>query len=72
MVRVRRRGGWKGDSNPGGPGGSTRKIQGNKPPRKGICDCPMGAAVRAARRGRFRLAGRYARMAARLVAARFA
>lgn len=41
---------WKGDSNPGGPGGRTRKIQtnqprgktshragGGKPPKKGGC-----------------------------------
>ena len=30
-------GSWKGDSNPGGPGGRTRRIQtggGSKPPKK--------------------------------------
>jgi len=36
------------------------------------CQCPMGAAVRSARRGRFRLARRYAAMSVRLIAARLA
>lgn len=43
------------------------------PPRKdgrSTCDCPMQAAVRAARDGRFRLARRYAAMSLRLLAAR--
>lgn len=39
-----------------------------KNPNKGCC--PMVAAVRAARRGRFRLAGRYARWSVRLIAGR--
>ena len=34
------------------------------------CDCPMAAAVQAARAGRFRLAARYARLAARVVGRR--
>jgi hypothetical protein len=40
-----------------------------KPPKGGGC-CPMAAAVRSARRGRFRLARRYAALSVRLVAAR--
>lgn len=39
------------------------------PPQKGEC-CPMVAALRSARRRKFRLARRYAVMSARLVAAR--
>lgn len=44
------------------------------PPPKADSDkcCPMVAAVRSARRGKFRLARRYAIMSARLVAARIA
>lgn len=44
-------------------GGSTQGQQG--------C-CPMVAAVRSVRRGKFRLARRYARMSVRLVMARVA
>jgi hypothetical protein len=74
---------WKGDSNPGGPGGSTRKIRtnvprgktshrggGGKPPKKECC--PMVAAVRSVKQGKFKLAKRYAAMSARLIAARIA
>ena len=59
-----------GNANPGGPGGTRRVIKtggGSKPPRK--C-CPMGMAVTSARRGKFRLARRYAAMSVRLIAAR--
>lgn len=74
--------GWKGDSNPGGPGGRTRKIQTNVPRGQtshrgggggGGNDkscCPMVAAVRSVRRGKFRLARRYAAWSARLLVAR--
>lgn len=74
---------WKGDSNPGGPGGRTRKIQTNKPrgktshsggshkPPKKDC-CAMVAGVKAARRGRYKLARRYAILSVRLIAARIA
>jgi hypothetical protein len=71
-------GSWKGDSNPGGPGGRTRKIQtnvprgqtshragGSKPPEKKCC--PMVAAAASARRGKYRLARRYAWMSVRLM-----
>jgi hypothetical protein len=72
---------WKGDSNPGGPGGRTRKIQTNKARGKtshraaggGGKDskcCPMVEAVHSIKRGKFRLAGRYARMSVRLLVAR--
>lgn len=72
---------WKGDSNPGGPGGRTRKIQTNKAQgktshraggggSKGNKCCPMVAAVVSVKRGKFRLAGRYARMSGRLILAR--
>ena len=69
---------WKGDSNPGGRGGKTRKIQTNVPRGKtshggggGGKDkdcCPMVAAVHAVKRRNFRLARRYARMSVRLIA----
>jgi len=72
---------WKGDSNPGGPGGRTRKIQtnvprgrtshgggGGQPPTKKCC--PMNEAIQSARRGQFRLARRYARMSVRVLVAR--
>jgi hypothetical protein len=39
------------------------------PPTTG-CRCPMVAAVHSARRGRYRLARRYAMMSVRLLAAR--
>lgn len=61
---------WKGDSNPGGPGGRTRKIQpnkGGKPPKKGCC--PMVEAGRSIKRGNYRLARRYAVMSVRLIMA---
>lgn len=60
---------WKGDSNPGGPGGRTRKIQTGGGKKKGCC--PMVAAVNSVRGGRFRLAARYGRMSVRLIAGRF-
>lgn len=66
---------WKGDSNPGGPGGRTRKIKSKKAKaahQRKFCDCPMGAAVRSVKRGQFRLARRYAAMSIRLIAARVA
>lgn len=71
---------WKADSNPGGPGGRTRKIQtnvprgktshggGGQPPKKECC--PMVAAVRSVKEGKFKLARRYAAMSVRLMAAR--
>ena len=74
---------WKGDSNPGGPGGRTRKIQTNAPRgktshqagggggKKNSC-CPMVAAVRSVKQGKFKLARRYAGMSVRLIAARIA
>jgi hypothetical protein len=75
---------WKGDSNPGGPGGRTRKVQTNKARgktshrsggggggKKNDC-CPMVAAVRSVKRGQFRLARRYAVMSIRLLVARVA
>lgn len=76
-------GSWKGDSNPGGPGGRTRKIQtnvprgktshrsgGGKPPKKDCC--PMVAAVRSVKQHKYRLAKRYAVMSVRLIAGRIA
>lgn len=48
---------------PGFPGGA-----GYKPPKKRCC--AMVAAVGAARRGKYRLAGRYAQMSVRLIAVR--
>ena len=72
---------WKGDSNPGGPGGRSRKIPTNVPRgktshgggggKKRDC-CPMVAAVRSVRRRQLRLARRYAVMSVRLIAARVA
>ena len=71
------------DANPGGAGGSRRKIQtnkpqgktshragGGKPPKKGCC--PMVAAVRSVKQGRYKLARRYAAMSVRLIAGRIA
>jgi len=68
-----------GDS--GGVGGRRRKIQTNVPrgktshaggggghKKKGCC--PMVAAVRSVRQGRFRLAGRYALWSVRLIGQR--
>jgi hypothetical protein len=40
---------------------------GGKPPKKGCC--PMVEAGRSVKRGKFRLAGRYARMSVRLLIA---
>jgi hypothetical protein len=67
---------WKGDSNPGGPGGRTRRIQTNRSGgggggKKNDC-CPMVAAVRSVKQGKFRLARRYAVMSVRLLVARVA
>lgn len=71
------------NANPGGPGGRRRKIQTNVPRgktshaggggggHKKKC-CAMVAAFGAARRGKYRLAGRYARLSVRLIAARVA
>lgn len=62
-----------GNANPYGPGGTRRVIKtgssggGKPPPRK--C-CPTGMAVASLRRGKYRLARRYAAMAVRLIAAR--
>lgn len=64
------------DANPGGPGGRRKKIQTNVPrgktshQKKGCCS--MVAAVRAVRRGQYRLARRYAVMSVRLIVARVA
>lgn len=66
---------WKGDSNPGGPGGRTRKIKSKKAKaghKKKICNCPMVAAVDSVKRGNFRLARRYAAMSVRLILERVA
>lgn len=41
------------------------------PPKKDEC-CPMVAAVRSVRRGKFRLARRYARLSVRLIVTRIA
>lgn len=73
---------WKGDSNPGGPGGRTRKIQTNKARgktshraggggggKKKDC-CPMVAAFQSVKRGKWRLARRYAAMSVGLILAR--
>ena len=65
---------WKGDSNPGGPGGRTRKIKSKKAKsahKKNFFDCPMMAAVVSVKRGNFRLARRYAALSVRLIAGRF-
>ena len=55
------------------PGGNGRKPPAPRPhsDRGGDC-CPMVAAVRAARAGRFRLARRYAAWSVRLLVARVA
>ena len=57
-------GSWKGDSNPGGPGGYTRKIKasggGGGHRRKGCCS--YAEAGKAVTRLQFRLAARYIRM----------
>lgn len=45
---------------------------GNRPSKQSGGCCPMVAAIRSARRGNFRLAGRYARWSVRLIAARIA
>lgn len=67
---------WPDPKPAGGP--LPRGNHGRKPPpppphrsREGGC-CAMAAAGRAARRGRFRLARRYAVMSVRLIAARLA
>jgi hypothetical protein len=65
------------NANPGGPGGRRRKIQTNIPRGKTShgkdkgC-CPMVAAVQSVKRGKYRLARRYAVMSLRLIAARIA
>lgn len=46
------------------------KVGGSATPQGGCC--PMVAALRSARRGKFRLARRYAAMSARLIVARLA
>jgi hypothetical protein len=66
------------DGNPGGPGGKRQRItprskpQGqtshNKPPSKSCCS--MVEAGRSVRRGKYRLAWRYARLSVRLIAGR--
>lgn len=65
------------DANPGGPGGRRKKIQTNVPrgrtshqKKKGCCS--MVAAVRAVRRGKYRLARRYAVMTLRVLKGRLA
>lgn len=61
-----------GNSNPGGAGGYRGKIRptggGGKPPKKSCC--PMVEAGRSIKRGKFKLAGRYAAMSIRLLVAR--
>lgn len=47
------------------------KIPPTGSPKAG-CGCPMAAAVRSARRGKFRLARRYAAWSVRLLASRIA
>lgn len=54
---------------PGGGGGGTGGYTGGTTHRGGDC-CPMAAAVHAARRGKLRLARRYAAMSVRLIAGR--
>jgi hypothetical protein len=73
-----------GGGNSGGVGGKRQRIQSNvprgktshrgggKPPAKKSNCCSMAAAVRAVKRGKFRLARRYAVMSIRLIAARVA
>lgn len=69
---------WPDPPPAGGP--LPRPSHGRKPPAPkahharpsgGGC-CPMVAAVGAARRGKYRLASRYAQMSVRLIATRFA
>lgn len=67
---------WIPDPSPAG-GPLPKGNPGRKPPaprphsNRGSGDCcPMVAAVRSVRRGRFRLARRYAVMSVRLIAAR--
>jgi len=56
-----------------GPGPAYRpSTSGGGTTHKGGGCCPMVAAVRAARAGRYRLARRYAAMSVRLIAARVA
>ena len=54
---------WKGDSNPGGPGGRTRKIKSKKAKaaHERKC-CSYVEAGKAVRDGKFRLARRYVRL----------
>lgn len=55
-----------------GPGPAYRPSStGGGTSHNGNC-CPMVAAVRSVKRGKYRLAGRYARMSVRLIAARVA
>ena len=66
-----------GNSNPGGPGGHRGRIRpaaqsgGSNPPPERKC-CPMAEALVSVKRGKFRLARRYAAMSVRLIAARVA
>lgn len=60
-----RRGGYKGTGKGTSHRGGTRPPA---PPSKGCC--PMVAAVRSVRHGRYRLARRYAAMSVRLIAER--
>jgi hypothetical protein len=63
-----------GNANPGGPGGRrarVRKAADLGQHSKKRC-CSMVAAGQAARRGKYRLARRYAVMSVRLIAARVA
>lgn len=56
-----------------GPGPGYRGGNKGKPTQhKGGCDCPMAAAVQSVKRGKLRLAARYARLSVRLIAARVA
>lgn len=48
---------------------SAKKIKKAKKAKKKFCDCPMVEALQSVKRGKFRLAGRYARMSLRLMAA---
>jgi hypothetical protein len=48
---------------------NSHKSGGGQPPKKRDC-CPMVAAVRSVKRGKFRLARRYAALSARLIAER--
>lgn len=65
-----------GDGNPGAPGGTRRVIRpaggggGDTPPKRKCC--AMVEAGRAVKRGKFRLARRYAILAVRLTVARIA